>query len=109
MPQFRVFDQETARLLSVRVPGSDPAVTSAGELLITNSDQVLLVPSIAQGEVLYLKVHAKQRLGDGATSSMPGVLPTKHYVATGFLGLEGELEEEVPTPPKPWWKRLFVD
>ena len=31
---------------------------------------------------------------------------SKHYIASGFLGLDGELEEETPDPPKPWWKRL---
>ena len=41
----------------------------------------------------------------------PPESPDRHYVATGFLGLDdyAEDEEEIARTRRPWWKRIFTD
>lgn len=41
----------------------------------------------------------------------PPAAREKHYVATGFLGLDEtvEDEEDLAREKRPWWKRLFLD
>jgi hypothetical protein len=109
MLEFRVFDSETARLISTQFPGTASIdIKPSGEFFLANSSEVVLVPSNRAGEVLYIRIRAAGT-SSAAANSVSETAPVRHYVATGFLGLEGELEEDIPEPPKTWWKKLFVD
>lgn len=119
MTQFRVFDEETATRLVENISTADSIeLKNSGEFFSANPGEVILAPSIQPGEVLYIRIKSAAR--NSAPTSVPAPSPTaavesapvakqesKHYVATGFLGLDGELEEEIPETPKPWWKKLI--
>ena len=120
MARYRVFDEETANLLR-RQPEGECSVEllSSAETFSADPGEVILAPSVKAGDVLYIRIRnaasiersiphpapvPEQKFQSAVAQPEP---PARHYVATGFLGLDGELEEEVPEPPKPWWKRLF--
>jgi hypothetical protein len=110
MLQFRVFDSETARWLSGQFPDAGSVdIRPSGELFTAHPGEVILAPSLKTGEVLYIRVRDAANTPASPVKSGSDVEPAKHYVASGFLGLDGELEEDIPGPPKPWWKKLFVD
>jgi hypothetical protein len=75
--------------------------------LASRSTNVFLAPGKTEGEVVLLTVKRNVR-------TVPAALPkqevtrTSHYVTSGFLGLNDEVEvEEEPEQRKSWWKRLF--
>ncbi len=134
MARFRVFDTETANLMIPRISPDDTVdINNAGEYFSADAGEVILAPSVRNGEVLYIKIrtaasaptpsrpetepesqpHAPLETAADiahapAVASSPSEPRRKHYVATGFLGLDGDVEEEdTPEPPKPWWKRLI--
>lgn len=110
MAQYRVFDEETAGLLSTRVSGSDSIdLRTSGEFFSADAGEVILAPSVKTGDVLYIRIKGSNQAPAKVPSAPVAERKPKHYVATGFLGLEGDMEEDVPEPPKPWWKKLFVD
>lgn len=139
MARYRVFDTETAQLLAPTIMADDTVQhCDGGEYFTADAGEVVLVPSVRQGEVLYIRITNAGRpdapsaltstprpLSEPLSAAQPASLinasgseaaqapeirrpePPRQYVATGFLGLDGELEEEIPEPPKSWWKRLI--
>ena len=110
MTQYRVFDEETAGLLATRISGSDSVdLRNSGEYFSADAGEVILAPSVKPGDVLYIRIKSSNQPPPNVPHPPVAERSSKHYVATGFLGLEGEMEEDVPEPPKPWWKKLFID
>ena len=110
MAQYRVFDDETAGLLSARISRSDSIdLRNSGEYFSADAGEVILAPSVKPGDVLYIRIRSSNQPKPNLPDTPVAERNSKHYVATGFLGLEGEMEEDVPESPKPWWKKLFID
>ena len=134
MSRFRVFDPETAIQLTPRIITADKVdVITSGEYFSADDGDVILAPSVKEGDVLYIRIRSAVRPETAAVTQPASIEPavqarpspaapvnysptapvaastesTKHYVASGFLGLDGDVEEETPEPPKPWWKRLI--
>ncbi len=129
MARFRVFDTETANQLIPRITTADSIdLCTTGEYFSAEAGEVILAPSLKSGDVLYIKIRSASAvtapqpapvqpapqpfpeqpvIASTPPASTPATPNSKSYVATGFLGLDGELEEEVPEAPKPWWKRLI--
>lgn len=114
MARYRVFETETAELLVPCIsPSETIEVCKAGEYFTADTGEVILAPSVRNGDVLYIRITsarrptASPRAADPRLQEVKHLEPSKHYVATGFLGLDGELEEEIPEPARPWWKRLI--
>lgn len=118
MTCFRVFDQETASRLLGNISSADSIdLKDSGEFFSANPGEVILAPSANPGEVLYIRIKNSVRNAVAVvpppieaapvhSTPVPKDIGT-HYVASGFLGLDGELEEDVPEVRKPWWKRLI--
>jgi hypothetical protein len=110
LAQYRVFDEETARLLSIRVSGADSIdFRNSGEFFSADAGEVILAPSVKTGDVLYIRIKNSNQAAADVPATPVAERKPKPYVATGFLGLEGEVEEDVLEQPKPWWKKLFID
>ena len=136
MTRYRVFEPESAELLVPKISTDDTIdLRSNGEYFTADAGDAILAPSVRHGDVLYIKVKSAGRSSTSSAIEAPPSADTRefsnvpespiapvqepvaeqlgssrqsrHFVATGFLGLDGDLEEEVPEPPKPWWKRLI--
>jgi len=128
MARYRVFDEETAGLLRDRISSDPIDLVQTGEYFSADAGEVILAPSMKAGDVLYIRIRnavptpppsvnselvevaaEPQAREPEPTPFTPDSEKPRHYVATGILGLDGEMEEEAPAPPRPWWKKLFLD
>lgn len=128
MTRYRVFDEETASLLHSRTNSESIDLVQTGEYFAADAGEVILAPSVKAGDVLYIRIRGSLSAPVSSTEPELSELPAetevpvtdpfpatppsetkRHYVATGILGLDGEVDEETPEAPKPWWKKLFLD
>ncbi len=82
-------DEETAAGLRRR--GQEVRLQST-DVPWFEAETIVVAPANEPGEALVISIKRS----------------SKHYVATGMLGLD-ELVEEEPERPKSWWRKVFLD
>lgn len=84
-----------------------PAPSEREELTTATAD-LTGVPSLPEPSPVETRVNTAP---EAVLPPTPKITPERHYVATGFLGLDEtvEDEEDLAREKRPWWKKLFID
>lgn len=117
MTQWFAADDRVAAQLAGKIEQGDTANACPDDMLDaalrSDRDAVAVLRGRRTGESVIVTIH-KQALPPPDVVDLPGSTDVaespKMSRTSGFLGLTDELiyeEEEVPTPKKKWWKKVF--